>query len=145
MLDAQPPIITPYTPNETTPNTYNTPTLISATCKETCLPNKNKSCPQGITAVVIQAVNILSDGPSTNKNVLACVGIISSLVNNFTPSASGCNKPQGPALLGPTRSWKNPANFLSARVVYIAITKLIPKMAEIKINFSIINAISIFI
>ena len=43
LLEAQPPIITPYTPNETTPNTYNTPTLISATCKETCLPNKNKS------------------------------------------------------------------------------------------------------
>ena len=112
---------------------------MSATCNAIVLPNIATSAPQGITADVIQAVNILNDGPNTNKNLLACVGIISSFVNNFTPSANGCNNPKGPALFGPTLSWKKPANLRSAKVVYIAITKLTPNMAEINTSFSMIK------
>src|SRR5690606_30976955 len=38
LFNAQPPSIIPYTPSATTPKTYNTPTLISATCKTTSRP-----------------------------------------------------------------------------------------------------------
>jgi hypothetical protein len=34
------------------------------------------------------------------------VGIISSFINIFTPSANGCKIPKGPALSGPKRSCK---------------------------------------
>src|ERR1700744_2042440 len=107
LLDAQPPIITPYTPNDTTPKMYNTPTLMSATCKSYTCPPTGICCPQGITAEPIQAVKRANEGPTINKNALELVGMISSFKNILAPSANGCSIPKGPARFGPTLSWKN--------------------------------------
>src|SRR6185437_10436857 len=73
-----------------------------------------------LTALVIIAVSIASPGPSTNKNRLEFNGMISSFMNSFNPSASGCKIPPGPALFGPRLSCMNAATFLSAYVSYIA-------------------------
>src|ERR1700752_4877608 len=54
------------------------------------------------------------------RNLLETFGMISSLKNIFPPSAKGCNKPQGPALSGPTRSCKKEANLRSHQVEYAA-------------------------
>ena len=59
---------------------------------------------------------------------------------NFKPSARGCNKPKGPALFGPGRSCKMAATFLSPKVVYKVINKVVSTIMTIKINFSIIIA-----
>ncbi len=48
--------------------------------------------------------------------LLACVGNIVSLANNFTPSANGCNKPKTPTTFGPFLIWIEPSTFLSAKV-----------------------------
>src|SRR5690349_20169777 len=55
-----------------------------------------------------------------NKNFDEARGTISSLKNNFPPSARGCKMPNGPARLGPLRSCRHAAIFLSAYVVYMA-------------------------
>ncbi|MNZ97432.1 hypothetical protein D3C78_1166690 [compost metagenome] len=119
--------------------------LISATCKEIVLSPNVRSLPHGITAEAIVAVNIANEGPKINNNLLAFAGRISSLVNNFTPSAKGCNNPKGPARLGPKRSWKNAAKRRSTKVMYMATTKLTSNTMVIKLNFSIIIANSIFL
>ena len=75
-----------------------------------------------------------------NNHLLALVGIISSLEINFRPSANGCNKPNGPARLGPGRSCKMAATLRSPNVVYNAIPKLAKTIMAIIISFSMINA-----
>src|SRR6201996_6269168 len=105
LFDAQPPIITPYTPKDTTPNMYKTPTLISVTCSGILCPPIDSVSPQGITAEPIQAVIIANDGPTMNKNLFEFAGMISSFMNIFAPSAKGCRMPKGPARLGPILSW----------------------------------------
>ena len=91
----------------------------------------------------MMAVNIAKPGPRINKNLEEKFGMISSLKNNFNPSASGCNIPKGPALLGPRRSCKMAATFLSAKVVYIAITSEAITTMTISTSFSTIKAASI--
>jgi hypothetical protein len=54
-----------------------------------------------MTALVNMAVIMANAGPMTNNNLLEVSGIISSLKNNFNPSAKGCNKPKKPIILGP--------------------------------------------
>ncbi len=66
--------------------------------------------------------------------------MISSLKNNFIPSAKGCNNPKGPALLGPLLSCKMAATFLSANVVYMAITSEPITTTSMSTNFSTIKA-----
>ena len=96
--------------------------------------------PHGITAEVIKLAVIANPGPRINSHLLAEVGIISSFIINFNPSARGCNKPKGPALFGPGRSCKMAATFLSPNVVYKVINKVVSTIMTIKINFSIIIA-----
>ncbi len=67
-----------------------------------------------MTALVISAVIINKPGPIINNQRSEAFGINSSLKNNFTPSAKGCNNPKGPARFGPSRSCKKAANFRSA-------------------------------
>src|SRR5688572_7420647 len=100
------------------------------------LPNKLTEGPQGITALVINAVIIANAGPAIKRNLEDEFGMISSFMKSFNPSATGCNKPNGPALFGPRRSWITAAIFLSAHVAYIAITSDIVTTARIKIDFS---------
>ena len=78
--------------------------FISVICNETVRPNNSILSPHGITALVIIAVIIANAGPRMNKNLDEKFGMISSLKNNFNPSANGCNNPNGPARLGPLLS-----------------------------------------
>ncbi|MNN27287.1 hypothetical protein D3C81_1408180 [compost metagenome] len=127
----------PYTPKAITPNMYNIPTLTSATCRETTRSPICNSCPQGITAELIQAVIIAMVGPTIKRTLCAPAGIISSLKKNFPPSHNGCRIPNIPARSGPYRSCIKPAILRSASVEYIAITKVITKITDTNINFSI--------
>ena len=52
-----------------------------------------------------------------NNPLLAELGIISSFMMSFNPSAKGCNKPIGPARLGPGLSCKTAATLRSEKVV----------------------------
>ena len=58
-------------------------------------------------------------------------------MNILTPSANGCNKPNGPARLGPGLSCKIAATLRSANVVYKATPKVAKTMITINANFSI--------
>ena len=40
-------------------------------------------------------------GAKIKLKVLALVGITDSFINNFKPSANGCNKPKKPTVFGP--------------------------------------------
>jgi len=55
-------------------------------------------------------------GEITKAKVFALVGITVSFINNFKPSAKGCNRPQKPTKVGPCRCWIKPITFLSANV-----------------------------
>ena len=124
----------------TTAKMYKMPIFISATCNAIVRPNKCTSVPQGITADVIKLAVIAKPGPKMNNHLLALVGIISSFMINFNPSAKGCNKPKGPALLGPGLSCNIAATLRSPKVVYKVINKVVNTIITININFSITKA-----
>jgi len=77
-----------------------------------------------------------SEGPSINNILLEWLGMISSLKNNFPPSASGYKMPKVPARFGPILSCIKAAIFLSAYVSYIATTSDAITIIAIRINFS---------
>ena len=89
LLEAQPPIMIPYTPMLTTPKMYRIPILTSAICMFTTCPPITKCELQGTTALVIIAVSIARPGPSTKRKRLELVGMISSFIKSFNPSARG--------------------------------------------------------
>ena len=140
LLEAHPPIIIPYTPILTTPKMYKIPILISAICKSILRSKISIWLLQGITEQVISAAVMARPGPNTNNALLELVGIISSFMMSFNPSAKGWSSPKGPALLGPGRSCNTAATFLSAKVVYNAIPKLANTMIAISTNFSMIKS-----
>ena len=72
--------------------------------------------PQGITAPVINEINMTKPGPKKNRNFSAFSGIKSSLKKNLPPSAKGCSKPNFQVLFGPILSCIIAATFLSAQV-----------------------------
>ncbi|MNX90333.1 hypothetical protein D3C86_1223790 [compost metagenome] len=123
--------------------------LISATCKETFLapsdPLMTKSGPQGMMALVIREVKINMAGASMNNHLVELSGTISSLKNSLPPSASGCNKPKGPALSGPIRSCITAATLRSAQVEYAATPIDAAMMITTRIIFSKIKKVSILI
>ena len=53
---------------------------------------------------IIRASRRARVGARMNKIGDACVGRRGSLINNFTPSAIGCNSPRGPTTFGPFRN-----------------------------------------
>jgi hypothetical protein len=55
-------------------------------------------------------------GESTNKKLLDFMGIISSFMTNFKPSANGCKTPQKPTTFGPFRLCIDAITFRSAKV-----------------------------
>jgi hypothetical protein len=95
---------------------------------------------QGTTALVTTAVTINKEGPKINKARLDTLGMISSFINIFTPSANGCNKPPQPARLVLFYLVRKAANFLSHNVAYAAAPKQIRKTPHI-IALYITNAI----
>jgi len=98
---------------------------------------------RGTTAPVMMAVSMASDGPSMNKALEEKFGMISSLKNNFNPSATGCRIPNGPALLGPRLSCRTAATFLSAKVVYMAMSSDAITTMMMSTSFSTIKSQSI--
>ena len=68
------------------------PMLTSATCTR---PLK------GMTQKAVNAVAVETTGPNQNRARSASKGIVSSLVNSFSASAKGCNRPCGPTRIGP--------------------------------------------
>ena len=78
-LDAQPPIIMPYTPKDETAKRYSMPTLISA---------KTKFWSKGITAQAINASVIVTIGARMKIILLDVAGIMISLKRYFNASAS---------------------------------------------------------
>ena len=61
------------------------------------------SGPKGTTAQAASAGMMVMIGPSTNRPLLAAVGMMISLVSSLSASAIGCSKPNGPTRLGPSR------------------------------------------
>lgn len=53
---------------------------------------------------IVVAKRRASIGVAMNRNGEDVDGRIGSLMNNFTPSATGCNRPNGPTTLGPLRA-----------------------------------------
>jgi hypothetical protein len=90
-----------------TANKYNTPIFISAITPPSLY---------GITAQLIKAnVNPIT-GAIMYIPKFECDGNIVSFVNNFTPSANGCNNPHHPTTFGPFLNCIDPNTFLSANV-----------------------------
>jgi len=70
----------------------------------------------GITAQLINAKVNPIIGAIIYIPILECEGNIVSFVNNFTPSANGCNNPHHPTTFGPFLNCIDPNTFLSANV-----------------------------
>ena len=113
-LEAHPPIIIPYTPNDETAKRYKIPTLMSA---------RTKSSPNGITAHDINANVIVTTGANTNTSLFELAGIIISLKIYFNASANDWNKPNGPTTLGPLRFCTKAQTLLSSQTIIATETK----------------------
>src|SRR5688572_20130939 len=94
-FDAQPAMMTAYTPSDEIANRYKTPTLMLLST----IPASN-----GITAQAISDSVKVSIGAITNTTRLAPDGRMVSLNRSLMPSATGWNRPNGPTTLGPLRS-----------------------------------------
>jgi len=70
----------------------------------------------GITLQVSKLKIRIKIGAATKIREFAFVGINISFVNNFTPSANGCNNPHNPTTFGPRRLCIAAIIFLSANV-----------------------------
>lgn len=106
LLD-QPDKITPYTAKPETAKINNT--LMLTLAKK---PNELS----GKTDQFNRLIKNVKIGANIKLNVLAFVGITASLINNFKPSANGCNRPKKPTELGPKRCCIAPIILRSANV-----------------------------
>ncbi len=98
-FDAQPAMMTPYTSSEVMAIRNSRPALMLA---------RATSGPKGTTAQAASAGMMVMMGPSTNRPLLAAVGMMISLVSSLSASAIGCNRPKGPTRFGPRRIWVKP-------------------------------------
>ena len=108
-FDVHPPKIIPYTPRDDIAKIYNIPTFISATTQLSA---------KGTTAQADKATKQVTIGAITNIILLALFGIIGSFKSNFRKSATGCNNPKGPTILGP---------FLNCTAAHYYLSPYIPK------------------
>lgn len=53
---------------------------------------------------IVSAKRSASTGVMIKRNGEEMDGRIGSLINSFTPSAMGCNRPKGPTMFGPLRA-----------------------------------------
>src|ERR1043166_3609879 len=83
-LDAQPAMMTPYTPIDVIAITYSKPASMLAS---------TNSGLNGTTAHAASAGAIVIAGASTNRNLLAPVGMMISLNSSLRPSAIGWAQP----------------------------------------------------
>src|SRR5436190_2392987 len=68
-----------------------------------------------------------TEGASKNRDLSVKDACISSFRSSLTPSASVCNKPQGPVWIGPTRSCIQPMILRSARIKINPLVRTKPK------------------
>ena len=94
-FDAQPAIMTPYTPIDVSARIYKRLASIFASTSVSV---------KGSTAQAASAGAIDNIGATTNRKRLELVGTIISFVNNFSASAIGCSQPRGPTRFGPIRT-----------------------------------------
>lgn len=72
------------------------------------IPNgiKKDGVIEGYRTQINRASSRARAGEARNGRVFAGVGAVSSFVNSFNASASGCGRPIKLTLFGPFRSWK---------------------------------------
>ena len=63
-------------------------------------------------------------GARTRRSGEECDGRTGSLINSFTPSATGWSRPWGPTMLGPLRNCMYPRVFRSRRVRNATATRI---------------------
>ena len=62
-------------------------------------------------------------GATTNPLLTTMPNMVNPLPNNLTTSAKGCNSPNLPTFIGPTRTWLNLNNLRSNSVKKATLTK----------------------
>ena len=67
------------------------------------IPNTVIQLPTGISEIDVSAKINAIIGAAMYSGLYTCGGNRSSLKMNFTPSASGCSRPNGPTRVGPQR------------------------------------------
>lgn len=70
----------------------------------------------GIGAQIANAIVSAITGVAIKRTWEEVEGRIGSLINSFTPSATGCRRPVGPTMFGPFRSCIYPKTFRSTSV-----------------------------
>lgn len=90
--------------------------LEKARIKSIPIFNSVSECGNGMGAHIKRAMDNAIIGVALNIRGEARTGWIGSLMNNFTPSAIGCRRPNGPTTLGPLRSCMYPRILRSRRV-----------------------------
>src|SRR5688500_12301435 len=118
LFDDQPASTMPYTEIAAMDMKYKMPTLISARYSVISPPNKLIERPHGMTAAMMMEGTTVKIGARKKTGLNALAGVSSSLKINFTASAIGCNKPKGPARLGPMRVWMRASARRSYHVRY---------------------------
>jgi hypothetical protein len=72
-----------------------------------------QAAPHGTIASTTSAATTEMIGATAKMAWSALIGIMSSLSNNFSPSAAGCSNPQGPTRIGPSLACINADTFRS--------------------------------
>jgi hypothetical protein len=85
----------------------------------------------GITEKTTKAGTADRNGARMKTRRSAFDGIRSSFMISLRPSARVCSRPQGPALLGPTRFWKSEISFRSNQIMRITPTSNRPKAMSV--------------
>ena len=91
--------------------------LTSVICSGMCRLPIVIQLPTGITAIEVRAHMTAIIGAAIYSGLYTCGGVRSSLNRNFTPSASGCSKPNGPTRVGPHRFCMWPTTLRSSQTV----------------------------
>src|SRR5439155_7469996 len=106
--------------------------------------------PNGMTAMEVTAKTTAIIGAATYSGLYTCGGVKSSLKRNFTPSAAGCNSPNGPTRVGPQRFCMCPTTLRSSQTVYATAVSSTPRtiadlITDARINSQIGNATPCFL
>jgi hypothetical protein len=116
LFDDQPARTMPYTPSDEIARMYRNPIGRSATTMSIRPHRVGIGAAKGMTAHVISAGMKASAGASTNSDLFAASGYVSSFMMFLSPSAAGWSRPPGPTRFGPCRSWIHAEIFRSASV-----------------------------
>ncbi len=102
-MDAQPPMINPYTPMVAMATMNSMPVLTSVMNQESA-PGWPARGPMGMTEKMMNAGPTTRQGARMKAHFTASFGVVSSFTRSFITSASGWSRPHGPTRFGPTRA-----------------------------------------